>query len=247
MKESFWGYFLIALGVVIIIVILMIQSISVTTEEDYYLGREVLEASMYDAVDFGTYERTGKLVMSKEKFVEVFIRRFAESVTNNKINGYQLDFYDIHEYPPKATVRIRTKSETTEINSNAFAVNLDTIVNGVLVTNYGKHRLGDVNLDGMITDADYILIGGEPKNNDCGVLDTNSSSYKASYLGDRSPFRTNSVIGSKYSAEEKDLVDINRNGKIDKEDWSILCEYVRSGGTRDRNTNTMVGKDLYAY
>lgn len=247
MKEAFWGYFLIALGVVIIVVILMVQSISVTNEEDFYLGREVLEASMYDAVDFGTYERTGKLVMSKEKFVEVFIRRFAESVTNNKINGYQLDFYDIHEYPPKATVRIRTKSETTEINSNAFNVNLDTIVNGVLVTNYGKHRLGDVNLDGMLTEEDYVMIGGYSKDNDCETFITGSTSYAKSYLGDYTPLKTNNVIGSSYSAAEKDLVDINRNGKIDKNDWSILCKFIRSGGTNDGGTNTMVGKDLYEY
>ncbi len=134
MKESFWGYFLIALGVVILIIILMVQRITVTNEEDFYLGREVLEASMYDAVDFGTYESTGKLVMSKEKFVEVFLRRFAESITNNNMEGYQIDFYDIHEYPPKATVKISTKTGETVIKDDLVDLDINTYLTGIIET-----------------------------------------------------------------------------------------------------------------
>ena len=227
MKESFWGYFLIALGVVIIVIIMFVQNISVTNEEDFYLGREVLEASMYDAVDFGTYESTGKLVMSKEKFVEVFLRRFAESVTNNKLGGYQIDFYDIHEYPPKATVRIRTSSGTTEIKSDGFEVNLDTILNGVLVTNYGKHKLGDVDMNGIINSNDYDLI--------------------KAYNGDNTPYKTNNTIGKYYSANEKRLADVNSDGKINETDYNILKEYVASNGTKDYGCNCMVDKDLYDY
>ncbi len=73
--------------------------------------------------------------MSEQKFVEVFIRRFAESVTNNKT--YQLNFYDIKEEPPKATVRIRTAAGSTNINSESFDVNLDTTLSGILETIYG--------------------------------------------------------------------------------------------------------------
>lgn len=227
MKESFWGYFLIALGVVILIIILMVQRITVTNEEDFYLGREVLEASMYDAVDFGTYESTGKLVMSKEKFVEVFLRRFAESITNNNMEGYQIDFYDIHEYPPKASVRIRTKSGTTEINSDAFNVNLDTLLNGVLVTNYGKHKLGDVDMNGKLETHDYELI--------------------MEYINDGSIYRTNNTIGKYYSAAEKRLADINNDGKIDIDDYKILKDFIDYKGQRDNGTGLMVGKDLYDY
>ena len=132
MKESLWGYLIIALGLVIIAILLLLQRLTSTNEEDFYLGREVMEASMADAVDFGTYRSTGELVMSKEKFVEVFVRRFAESVTPSKT--YQLDFYDIYEYPPKATVRIRTSSGTTEIKEDTFDVNIDTFMDGILET-----------------------------------------------------------------------------------------------------------------
>ncbi len=135
MKQAFWAYAVVAFGVVIVIIMLFIQRMTITTEENYYLEKEILESSMIDAVDYGTYRTTGKIVMSEQKFVEVFIRRFAESVTNNKT--YQLNFYDIKEEPPKATVRIRTSAGSTEIDSETFDVNLDTTLSGILETIYG--------------------------------------------------------------------------------------------------------------
>ncbi len=135
MKQEFWAYAVVLFGVVIVIIMLFIQRMTITTEENYYLEKEILESSMIDAVDYGTYRTTGKIVMSEQKFVEVFIRRFAESVTNNKT--YQLNFYDIKEEPPKATVRIRTSAGSTEIDSESFDVNLDTTLSGILETIYG--------------------------------------------------------------------------------------------------------------
>ena len=73
--------------------------------------------------------------MSKEKFVEVFIRRFAESITNSK--NYRLEFYDIHEYPPKATVRVVTNTGSTNINSDEFDVNVNTFISAILETSAG--------------------------------------------------------------------------------------------------------------
>src|SRR5574344_445091 len=132
MKEAFWGYFIIALGMFIIVILLLVQRLTTTNEEDFYLTREVLEASMIDAVDYGSYRLTGRVVMSAEKFEELFIRRFAESVTNNK--SYTLEFYDIYEDPPKATVRIRTSSGTAVLNSDSFGISIDTILSGILET-----------------------------------------------------------------------------------------------------------------
>ena len=136
MKEASWGYMIILLGVVILAIILLMQRITVTSEEDFYLGREVMEAAMLDAVDYGTYRLTGRIVMSEEKFIEVFLRRFSESVANNKT--YQIDFYDVYEEPPKASVRIRTSSGTTTINSDDFSTNIDTLLHGILETIHGQ-------------------------------------------------------------------------------------------------------------
>lgn len=137
MKHAFWGYFVVICGIVIVVILLLVQRMTTTTEEDFYLAREVLESSMIDAVDYGTYRTTGRLVMSEQKFVEVFIRRFAESVTNNKT--YELDFYGIYEEPPKASVKVRTSSgNTANIKDTVFDVNLDTLVSGILETIYSQ-------------------------------------------------------------------------------------------------------------
>ena len=120
MKESMWGYLIISLGLVIVAILFLVQNLTTTNEQDYYLSREILRSSMYDAIDYGTYMKSGKLVMSKEKFVSVFTRRFAESV--NPDRTYQLDFYDIYEYPPKATIRIKTSTGETIINNNGVNV-----------------------------------------------------------------------------------------------------------------------------
>jgi hypothetical protein len=170
MKESFWGYFLIALGLIIITVLLLVNRLTTTNEENFYLGREVLEASMIDAVDYGTYRTTGRLVMSEQKFVEAFLRRFSESVTNNKT--YKVEFYDIYEEPPKASVRIRTTSGATAVKDDSFELTLDTNLNGILETIYGKSDTGatsggdtDVNYD----DIRYAGFGGLPNYNDSAL------------------------------------------------------------------------------
>ena len=130
MKESMWGYLIIGLGIVIIAIILLVQRLTTTNEQDYFLSREVMKAAMTDAVDYGSYRQSGKLVMSKEKFVAVFTRRFAESVPADRT--YQLDFYDIHEYPPKATVKISTKSGETVVNDTMLDLDINTYITGIL-------------------------------------------------------------------------------------------------------------------
>lgn len=130
MKESMWGYLIVALGIVIVAVILLVQRLTTTNEQDYFLSKEIIKGAMLDAVDYGTYSRTGKLVMSKEKFVAVFTRRFAESV--NPDREYTLDFYDIHEYPPKATIKISTKSGETVIKDNMLDLDINTYITSIL-------------------------------------------------------------------------------------------------------------------
>ena len=134
MKESLWGYLIIGLGIVIIAIILLVQRLTTTNEQDYFLSREVMKASMIDAIDYGSYRESNKLVMSKEKFVAVFTRRFAESVPADRT--YQLDFYDIHEYPPKATVKITTKTGTTVVKDSELDLDINTYITGILESWY---------------------------------------------------------------------------------------------------------------
>lgn len=112
MKESFWGILVIMLGIISVSFIYFFQTVSTTDEQNYTLLKEVTEAAMYDALDLSTYKKTGEVRIDREKFVENFIRRFAESVSLG--NVYQIDIYDVSESPPKVSLKVSSK-----LNSNA--------------------------------------------------------------------------------------------------------------------------------
>ena len=87
---------------------ILLQNFTTTNQQDYYLAKEVTYAAMYDAIDYGYYKKYGELKIIKEKFVENFIRRFAESATLNK--NYTINFYSIYESPPAVSIEIKTKT-----------------------------------------------------------------------------------------------------------------------------------------
>ena len=129
MKESYWGYWLIALGVFVIVVMMLISNVSATNTQDYYILKEISEAAMVDAVDYGYYRESGELRMNREKYVENFLRRFAENVA---LNTYQVDFYGIYESPPKASVQVKTKSNTYQISSGSETFDIVNRVDAIL-------------------------------------------------------------------------------------------------------------------
>ena len=135
MKESYWGYWLIALGVFIIIIMMLISNVSTSSTQDYYLIKEISEAAMVDAIDYGYYRESGELRINREKFVENFLRRFAENVA---LSTYQVDFYNIYEAPPKASVQVTTKSNTYQINSDSTSFDIVNRVDGILELNGTK-------------------------------------------------------------------------------------------------------------
>ena len=135
MKESMWGYWIVVLGISIMSVMVLLQNYTTTSEQDYFLIKEVLEASMYEAVDYGYYRDTGELKIIKEKFVESFLRRFSES-TNLNAEQYDIKIYNVVESPPKVSVEITSElgeryffnSESDDIDDNYSVINdLDAI------------------------------------------------------------------------------------------------------------------------
>ena len=135
MKEAFWTYLLIALGIFIFVVLLIVQDLTSTDEEDYYLTKEVMEASMIDALDYGVYRQYGEIRIVKEKFYESFIRRYAESIGG--VKTYKIEFFDVYETPPKASVRVRTSTNEYTVSTDT-TVDFDvvTILSGVLESKY---------------------------------------------------------------------------------------------------------------
>lgn len=102
------------LGIIGVSIILLFQQLTTTNENDYYLLKEITEAAMVDSIDISYYRETGKLKIVREKFVENFTRRFAEStlIIGTK---YTIKFFDIMEEPPKVSVRIDTGIDNYKI------------------------------------------------------------------------------------------------------------------------------------
>ena len=108
MKESYWGYWIVLLGIFIVVVMLFTQNATTTNTQDYYQLKEVANSALYDAVDYSYYAKTQQIRIMKEVFVENFIRRFAETVRTT--DTYDISFYDLYESPPKVSVRIATNT-----------------------------------------------------------------------------------------------------------------------------------------
>ena len=119
MHESFWGTFIISAGVIIIALIFFMQRVTNTSEQTYNLLKSTTEAAMLDAVDYEAYYKdTGdepKIVrINREAFVESFIRRFSQNASLT--NTYVVEFYDINEYPPKVSIKLKTKEGGVVMN-----------------------------------------------------------------------------------------------------------------------------------
>lgn len=130
MKESYWGYWLVILGIFVIVVLMLIQNVTSTNTQDYYLVKEITEAAMVDAVDYGYYRQYGEVRISKEKFIESFLRRFAESA--NLSTTYKIQFYDIYEAPPKVSVKVSSSSKTFSIFGDTSSFDIVNRIDEVL-------------------------------------------------------------------------------------------------------------------
>ena len=131
MKWSFAQVGLIAAGLVGIVIIMLFQRITTNNEQDYYLLREVAEASMFDSIDLAYYRDTGIVKIVQEKFVENFARRFSEAV-NYTSTGYTIRFYDILEYPPKVSIVIETGIGTYTIYGDPYDYNIANQLDAIL-------------------------------------------------------------------------------------------------------------------
>ena len=124
---------MIVLGLIGLMIIALFIEITVKSEEEYYLLKEITEASMIDAIDYAYYRDTGELKIAKEKFVESFYKRFATS-TNLNSDSYEIKMYNIVESPPKVSVEIisqlgeRTLYDSSTTSDYSVINDLDAIL-----------------------------------------------------------------------------------------------------------------------
>ena len=129
MKESVWGYAIVVLGVLAIGIIWFFANSTRTDQHNYNLLKETVEAAMFDAVDLSEYRTNGSVTIDEEKFVENFIRRFAENAELS--NTYVIEIFDVNETPPKVSLRVSSTNKTTatgEIIEFDIVNNIDAIL-----------------------------------------------------------------------------------------------------------------------
>ncbi len=122
MRESYWGYWLILLGIFVIVVMMLVQNATTTNTRDYYQLKEVANSAMYDSIDYAYYSQTGDVRIMKEIYVANFIKRFSETVSLT--DTYTLDFYDLYESPPKVSVKISTQTGSFMVSGESTSVDV---------------------------------------------------------------------------------------------------------------------------
>ena len=153
MKESYWAYWLVVLGVFIIVVLLLVQSFTSTNTQDYYLVKTIAEAAMEDAIDYSYYRQYGELKINKEKFYESFLRRFAEEAS--LATTYDIEFTEVYEAPPKVGVKVSSKANSFNIVGDAETFDIvnridailesENMANGTVDTIIGEYPSSDIN------------------------------------------------------------------------------------------------------
>ncbi len=128
MQSSYWGYWLVVMGVAIVGLMISVQGITTNTTQDSYAIREITDASMLEAVDYGYYRDYNEIKINKEKFMEVFLRMTAEVMGAN--DTYEVNFYAIYEAPPKVSVEIKSSSGTNFISTDDYdtTTRIDAII-----------------------------------------------------------------------------------------------------------------------
>ena len=131
MKESYWGAAVVALGVLAIFFIFFFPSITNTDEHNYHLLKQATEAAMYDALDLAAYRDDGTIKIDREKFVENFLRRFAESALLS--NTYQVEIFDVNVTPPKVSLRV-SSAESTSLTGDVMEFEIQNRLDAILET-----------------------------------------------------------------------------------------------------------------
>ncbi len=88
-----------------------------TKRDDY----EILDLENGTCPSTGKFceKMNGEYIIDKKIFAESIVRRFSESVKGN--NNYQLIINDIIEYPPKASVTIKSNN-TSDVNNDEYTI-----------------------------------------------------------------------------------------------------------------------------
>ena len=168
MKYGFLGLGLILAGMFGLVFIVAFESITINNESEYYTLKEAMEAAMIESVDWECFRLpisygdvtingcNGRLKISEQKFVENFTRRFATSISGDA-SKYSIEFYDIMEMPPKATIVVSGTTQKYQLSTQSKDISFD-------IKN---------NLSGILEGKDWMYYQNKSTGVDVGtILDT---------------------------------------------------------------------------
>ncbi len=151
---------IIMLALMGLLLINVISNYSTGNELDYYLVKETVMASIDDAVDVKYYRDNGAIRMDKDKFVESFLRRFADSVDNTR--NYRVRFYDLNEVPPKVSVQVDSATVLTfDSQYLLMTTNFNGIVESTKKEDWYLEQANQINSDEEIGYATCEIKTGE--------------------------------------------------------------------------------------
>ncbi len=133
MKESVWGYAILTMGIIAIMVVWFLSNVTNTDQQNYNLLKETVEASMMDSIDLAVYRTDGKIKINEEKFIENFVRRFAENASLSE--SYRIEIYDINEEPPKVSLKVYTSPEIN-VEGEIISFNVSNNIDAILETKF---------------------------------------------------------------------------------------------------------------
>ena len=124
---------IILLSVIALLLINVLTNYSTGSELDYYLVKETTDAAMEDSIDLYYLRTCGVYRLDKEKFVESFLYRFANSIDTTR--DYTIGFYGLNEVPPKVSIKV---DSLTVLNFKGEAAQISTSINQLVQTDYVK-------------------------------------------------------------------------------------------------------------
>lgn len=138
MRESMWGYAIMILGLFAVGMIWFLANVTNTDQHNYNLLKETVEAAMFDALDLAAYRVDGTIRIEEEKFVENFIRRFADNADLS--NAYVIEIYDVIEAPPKVSLKVSSVKSQNFLMPNKenqmFEFDVINNIDAILETKY---------------------------------------------------------------------------------------------------------------
>lgn len=220
MRYSYAAVSMIFVGMLAFVILMVFQDITVNNEADYYSIKEAMEASMVESIDKSYYARTGELKIVEQKFVANFTRRFANG-TMGISNNYIIDFYDIMESPPKASVVIRNNTDLMVISKNSTDIvnSLTSILEATVDRSSYDNKVCNGNIKtGSITINDYYSY----------LAKGDSTSYKMNVANVKSKIGKENILNLRVS-EIKGVKTIN--GQIDEIRYDNAYVSYRANGS----------------